>query len=132
MTANWPMKSAPNLSLCSMDTESAARMFSLEVQVFSRNSLGIDGHSFRSSYISKYSSKAPTEKYSIQIIISILWLVMRIDLLHYFNDHDCDSLMQIKKSALKFCIILLYNSTHYLLNTLKLTCMDTERKFEVK
>ena len=57
---------------------------------------------------------------------------MRIDLLHYFNDDDCDSLMQIKKSALKFCIILLYHSTHYLLNTLKLSCMNTERKFEVK
>ena len=58
---------------------------------------------------------------------------MRIDLLHYFNDHDCDSLMQIKKkSALKFCIIPLLNSTHYLLNTLKLSCMNTERKFEVK
>ena len=64
-------------------------------------------HSFRPSYISPYSSKAPIEKYSIQIIIIILWLIMRIDLLHYFNDHDCDSLMQIKKSALKFCIILL-------------------------
>ena len=80
----------------------------------------------------KKKKKIPTEKYSIQIIIIILWLVMRIDLLHYFNDHDCDSLMQIKKSALKFCIILLYNSTHYLLNTLKLSCMNTERKFEVK
>ena len=54
MTANWPMKSAPNLSLCSMDiivvctwrnlAESAARMVSLEVQVFSQNSLGIDGY----------------------------------------------------------------------------------------
>ena len=89
-------------------------------------------HSFRPLYIFPYSSKAPAEKYSIQIIIIILWLVMRIDLLHYFNDHDCDSLMQIKKSALKFCIILLYNSTHYLLNTFKLSCMNTERKFEVK
>ena len=34
MTVNWPMKSAPNLSLCSMDTESAARMFSWKFKFF--------------------------------------------------------------------------------------------------
>ena len=92
----------------------------------------LHNHSFRPSYISPYSSKASTENYSIQVIIIILWFIMRIGLLHYFNDHDCDSLMQITKGALKSCILLLYNSTHYLINTLKLSCMNTEREFEVK
>ena len=38
------MESIPNLDLFSMDTESAARMLSLEVPVFFSKFFGIDGH----------------------------------------------------------------------------------------